>query len=97
MLVSSLISLSMSLSFRLAVTLAGVSGDFRARRLRAAEILVEIAGEGWVVRDSGTAEPARLVGCRAVAVRLVGRPEAGRWGPAMVKDSALKNYCKIDN
>lgn len=79
MLVSSLISRSKSLSFLLLVTLDGSLGDFSVRD--AVAML-----DGLVVEESdlsAAVDVVRLVGGRR-ALRLVGRPETGRWGPAMV-------------
>ena len=81
MLVSSLISRSKSLSLRFAMILDGSVGDFNARELLEEGALEVIAGE--LALAEAAVEPARLVGCRVVAVRLVGSPEAGRCGPAI--------------
>ena len=78
MLVSSLISRSKSLSFLLLTTLDGSLGDLSARALL--DGLVKEAEEDDL---SVAVEVVRLVGGR-IALRLVGRPEAGRGGPAMV-------------
>lgn len=55
-------------------------GDFRRDAL-GAEAFAGIADD---VLLSVADEVGRRVACR-VPVLLVGRPEAGRWGPAMVK------------
>ena len=62
------------------MTLAGSLGDFRRDAL-GAEAFAGIAED---VLLSIADEAGRRVACR-VPVLLVGRPEAGRWGPAMVK------------
>ena len=74
MLVSSLISLSKSLSFRLLVTLDGSFGDFSARDAAVLRDLFCTAGGSDV---SVATEFARFGGGR-IALRLVGKPETGR-------------------
>lgn len=75
---SSLISRSKSLSFLLLTTLDVSLGDLSVRALL--DGLVKEAEEDDL---SVAVEVVRLVGGRS-ALRLVGRPEAGRCGPAMV-------------